>query len=430
MRRTFIPRSLFGRALIILIVPIILVQLVTNFVFLDRHLDSVTKLLAENIVSLGKVLGTLQQDPHTPLSQIEKFAQDFHASYTYHPDQRLFEKIIPPKSWAEAYLIAELDHALPFAYTLVHNDQYLIVSMQLPEGVAVIKILRKRLMSKTTQLVFYWAIGISIIAVIVAALFMRKQVAPLLELADATEKFGMGRLHEDVKVQGATEIRKVTKAFNGMRDRIKRQVNQRTEMLAGISHDLRTPLTRMKLELELFPKDKGTQELRTDVLEMENMVNEYLDFVRQDTKEKIQQVNLTEMITALTARLQSEKFSVTMTTRPHPLFIMARPLAFKRCLKNLLVNASRYATKATINAWDERHDIVITIDDNGTGIPPEKRQEVFKAFYRLDASRNPQTGGLGLGLSIVQDIIHSHGGRVSLDDAPAGGLRVIIKLPI
>jgi two-component system osmolarity sensor histidine kinase EnvZ len=431
MPSRLIPKSFFGRSLIILMAPLLIVQIISIFVFSDRHLDSVTKLLAGNIASMTNTLLLLQGSPEISEQNLRKIAHDyFSVQYEFHPQEKIDPTLRLPGTWAESFLIETLNQSLSHPYNLIHDDQYLILKVQLENGIAIIKLLRKRLMSKTTPLVFFWAIGSSVLFLLIAGLFMRNQVRPLQLLAESTEAFGKGRIMPDFKPSGSTEIRQLAIAFNVMRDRIKRQVTQRTEMLAGISHDLRTPLTRMKLGIEMLPQNEFTQELRTDVIDMENMVNEYLTFVRGDSLETPQNINLIPLLQDLCTRTSTPGFTLNNLIEVSCLECTVRPNAFKRCLKNLLANAARYATHATLTAVQNEDYLTLYLDDNGIGIPVEKRQEVFKAFYRIEESRNPATGGIGLGLSIVQDIVHSHGGQIFLEDSPLGGLRVELRFPL
>jgi len=428
--KKFLPKSLLGRSLIILIAPLILVQLVTNFVFLDRHLDSVTKLLSSNIVGMANTLVDLRiATGDDTLSKIAA-TSNFEWDYSYLPHTKIDTSLPLPENWAESFLIDQLNEKLSYPYTLRQDDQHLILNIQLEEGVMVLRFVRKKLMSKTTPLVFFWAIGMSTLCLIIAALFMRNQIKPIKLLAQITEAFGKGELIQDVRITGSMEIRQLAKAFNTMRERIERQINQRVEMLAGISHDLRTPLTRMKLELAMLTKDEAQQALASDVVEMESMINEYLDFVKGDNREEPTEINIASLILNQVRIFKNHEFQVETHDIPSPLLLKIRPHAFKRCLANLLDNAKRYATKATVTIELHPKTILIHIDDNGPGIPKEKYQEVFKPFYRLETSRNKKTGGVGLGLSIVQDIIHAHGGKIKVGDSPLGGTRMSISLPI
>jgi len=422
--KNFLPRSIFGRALIILSAPILLVQLVSNFVFLDRHLDSVTKLLAQDLTQMTKTLLYIRgQKDIVPIAQ-----EWYNFTYRFQKGARLKKNHPVPEDWAEQYLMEALDSSLKYPYELWQDDQHLVIAVQLPEGVATVRFWRKRLMSKTTQLVFYWAIGTSLLSLFIAALFMRNQLRPLRDLTLSTEELGKGRDIPDFQPRGAYEIRKVGLAFNTMKNSIKRQVNQRRDMLASISHDLRTPLTRMKLGLALLKENETLADIKEDIKEMEQMVQEYLDFVRQDIAEPLEETDVVGLLQQVQKRFEK---NIPLTLDTPPSLVMAlRVGAFKRAVKNLLANASLYAKRGHMSLTLSQNHVILVVEDDGPGIPLHHRQEVFRPFYRIEASRNHNTGGIGLGLSIVQDIIHNHGGTIQLEDATLGGLRVVITLPL
>jgi len=222
-------------------------------------------------------------------------------------------------------------------------------------------------------------------------------------------------------------VRQAAAAFIVMRDRIRRQIAQRTTMLAGVSHDLRTPLTRMKLQLALLKDGPGTDDLRADIIEMEEMIEAYLAFARGEGAEPVQRIDIAAMLREVAAGLPG-KVSVVLEME-EPVEIAIRPVAMRRCLANLLGNAGRYATHAKVTAGWRQGMVSITIDDDGPGIPADRREEVFRPFVRLDPSRNVDTGGVGLGLTVAREIAHGHGGEINLEDSPMGGLRVVLTLP-
>ncbi len=232
-----------------------------------------------------------------------------------------------------------------------------------------------------------------------------------------------------MKPGGATDVRQVAIAFNQMRERIKRQLAQRTEMLAGVSHDLRTPLTRMKLQLALIGPGNGTEELQQDIQDMERMIEAYLSFARGEGNEAFAETDIASLLEAIIARLQREGKSVVLRTTKH-ITMQTRPLALGRALGNLIGNAARYADKVVVRIKQDHEYTFVFIDDNGPGIPKDKREDVFRAFLRLDHSRNPSTGGVGLGMTIARDLIHGMGGEIELQDSPLGGLRALVRLPL
>jgi two-component system osmolarity sensor histidine kinase EnvZ len=254
-------------------------------------------------------------------------------------------------------------------------------------------------------------------------------VRALRRLAAAAERFGKGRDAPDFRLEGATEVRQAANAFLKMRDRIRRQITQRTEMLAGVSHDLRTPLTRMRLALELMrDKEPTVGELKADVMAMERMVQGYLDFARGEGPEQPRDVDLVLLIEEVAAAVRREGAQVSLAL-PEEFVLPLRPDAMRRCLANLLGNARRFASHIWVQVLPLRQGVDVLIDDDGSGIPPAERENVFRPFFRLDAARSPTTGGVGLGLTIARDVARGHGGELTLEDSPQGGLRVRLHLP-
>jgi two-component system osmolarity sensor histidine kinase EnvZ len=273
--------------------------------------------------------------------------------------------------------------------------------------------------------------GSSLLLFGVAAVFLRSQVQSVRRLAQAADDFGKGREVPDFPPEGAFEVRQVARAFNIMRNRIRRQLAQRMEMLAGVSHDLRTPLTRMKLQLAMMPD--GTEEavaLRDDLTEMERMLDAYLAFARGEGMEDAVPTDLTVLLEIIVGRYRREGATVDLAAGPLPGRVKLKPLAMERAIGNLVGNAARYGTRVEVSARRIARTIEINVDDDGPGIPPDKREEVFKAFHRLEPSRNPKTGGTGLGLTVARDIVRGMGGDIALGDSPRGGLRATVSIPI
>ena len=287
---------------------------------------------------------------------------------------------------------------------------------------------RNRLYSSTTYIFVMWMLGSSLVLLAVATVFLRNQVKSLRRLAEAADSFGKGRPVPSFKVEGAVEVRRAAIAFMTMRDRLQRQVRQRTQMLAGVSHDLRTPLTRMKLALEILGNDPAVAELKSDVAEMEHMVHGYLDFVRGEGTEASVETDISLLIEDLAADLRRGGTPLTVTS-PAEFVMPVRPNALRRCLGNLIGNARRHASHVWLTGTVVADGIDILVDDDGPGIPPANRARAFRPFVRLDASRNPLTGGVGLGLTIARDVARSHGGDVRLETSPQGGLRARVHLP-
>jgi two-component system, OmpR family, osmolarity sensor histidine kinase EnvZ len=421
--KKLLPKTLFGRVILIIVCPLILVQLVSTYVFLERHLSSVTRTLAGNLASIAESTLTIDH---------KALAENFGGHIQFYPGKHLSKTPLPTTNlWEDKFLQEALRYKLKARYQLNSSPNEVKILIQRKDGLVKLSMPRKRLMSKTTPLVFIWEAIATFFFLAIAAIFLRNQVRPLKRLADDAESFGKGRDTPPFKAAGAKEVRQAAMAFNSMKERIKRQIDQRTEMLAGISHDLRTPLTRMKLSLAMAPQNSHTDALKIDVADMQAMVDEFLDFVRGDSTEQQSTFNFATLIQDLCQQFQNHQKKFTIGYRlMTEVQYAGRPQALRRALQNILSNAQRFATKVDVTLKQTRQTLLIVVDDNGPGIPADKRQEVFKPFYRLESSRNPQTGGIGLGLSITQDIIHSHGGRITLEKSPMGGLRVTIRLPL
>ena len=265
---------------------------------------------------------------------------------------------------------------------------------------------------------------------LVAVLFLRIQVRSIAELAQVAEDFGKGIDNKDFKPYGSSEVRKAAIAFIKMKERIQRQMSERTQMLAGVSHDLRTPLTRMKLQVALLQDGVDKKDFLQDIDEMEKMLDGYLSFVSGEGGEKSSFVDMNEMILSILNKFRNKKALIRYSTNDQVSAIQGREQALKRALTNIIANAFRYGKTVVVNLESNNRKLEVTVDDDGPGIPLDKREEVFKAFFRLEASRNKDTGGVGLGLSIAKDVITSHGGRIELFDSPLGGLRVLISIPL
>jgi len=424
--KSFLPRTLLKRSILIIVLPLVLVQLTSVYVFLDRHLDTITRNIATNIAGSIDFITHLHKG-NSP--SIKTAAIKLGFGIRRYP-KSVFKTVKPSTfhAWEDKFFIRALRQSLKDPYKFVSSESFLKVYVLVKEETLAFTFARKRLMSRTTPLVFFWAIGASIFFLIIAIIFMRNQVRPIKQLAEASERFGKGLDITSLKPYGATEVRQAIIAFQRMQERIKRQIEQRTEMLAGISHDLRTPLTRMKLALALLPKNIDINPLKQDIAHMESMINEYLAFVRGDQQEVPQSIDMTILLKESAKQFESKKFHIEATV-PDSVMIMGRPQALKRAIDNILSNAQSFAQGAWITMEETPEELHIIIDDNGPGIQEKYRDDVLKPFFRLESSRNIATGGIGLGLSIVADIVNTHGGRLHLMTSPQKGLRVKIELP-
>ncbi len=441
----FLPRSLFGRSLLIVVMPLVILQVVLTYIFYERHWDSVTRWLAVGLAGEVSLLVELLEnaedgEARTKALQLARdhfgFAVSFEPGGTLAPDTErdgLLSELIAEigiDKTLRKYFRKILDRPFTIDTRPVDLPKRIAVYVQLDDGLLRVLAPRKRVDSKTTQVFIGWMFGLSLILLMVAIFLLKRQVRPIRRLAWAADNFGKGRDVGDFKLAGPTEIRQAGAAFNLMRKRILRHLSQRTEMLAAVSHDLRTPLTRMKLELELLSQSGGTdfEGLRADVEEMAKVVDEYLAFVRGEGQEAIEVTDLGGLLEDVAARSTRNGKTIEVALET-PISLPLRPVAIRRCIANLVENALRCADNVQIRATTSRHQVWIAIDDDGPGIPAEARELVFRPFYRLDASRSPGAGGVGLGLTIARDIVLAHGGHIELDDAPLGGLRVLIRLP-
>jgi len=435
MIKHFLPRTLLGRSILIVVVPLIMLQVVTTFIFFNRHWETISLLLSRSFSgNISMVIDTMNR-----FSEVEDREWIFMVSpgnlgleLSFEEGAILSEETAKKSDGLiEEMLEQGMDERVrrPFRIDNENFGDKVQVKIQLPEGVLNVLGKRKLLFSSTTYILILWMIGTSLILLAVAIIFMRNQVRPIRRLAAAADNFGKGRDVPYFKPEGAAEVRRAAAAFKLMQARIQRQISQRTEMLAGVSHDLGTVLTRMKLELAMLGDSSEAKALATDVAEMEHMIEGYLAFARGEGKENAEPVKVDRMLAEVAdnARRNGAEIELEADTG---MTITLRPNAFRRCFGNLLGNAARHAQHIRLAAQRRDHQLEITVDDDGPGIPEDRREDVFKAFFRLDEARNLDSGGVGLGLSISRDIVHAHGGEISLETSPLGGLRVGVLLPV
>lgn len=433
--RPIIPESLFGRFLLIIIVPTVLVQLIATYIFYERHWSSVSRHMTAALA--GEVAFTTQmfwrKTPEERKHMLKIAKQTLYLNVDFEQDAELdnglgsFKRDTPLQQLQE-----ELSEVIPSAFTLsyLNDDADIRINVQLADGVLHIISSSKRLQNQTTYIFILWMTGTAALLLIIAILFSKNQLRAISRLAYAAENFGKGLETATLKPEGAKEVKQAATAFLEMQERIQRQVKNRTDMLAGVSHDLRTPLTRIKLQLALLPESEEIKALHDDVTEMEKMIQEYLDFARGEGTEVAKRVYIPTFLTSITSAYQTRTKSLSVTLQTD-LTLPLREQALKRAITNILENAVRYGSSIKLQAYEKDDHLFIEIEDDGPGIPEDKYTEVFKPFYRIDNSRNLQTGGVGLGLSIASDAIHSHGGDINLSKSDAlGGLKVVIELPI
>ena len=432
--KQLLPRSLFGRSVMIIVTPLVLLQVVSTWIFYDRHWNTITRRLASAVA--GEIGSVIDHRNNFPGKENQAWVfSSAGANLGLRINirkQDILSNI--PKITGSSTLDKLLGKALreqvrrPFRMDTVSHKREVRIQVQLPDGVMDVIVDRERLFSSTTYIFVMWMVGTSMLLFAIATIFMRNQVRPIQRLATAVDNFGKGREDSDFKPEGSTEIRQAAAAFNLMRERIQRTISQRTEMLAGISHDLRTPLTRMKLQLAMTGDSPEMNDLRSDVEEMETMVEEYLAFARGEVAEKVQNTNLSNILHDVVNKVQPDKAQVTLKTK-QGLMVPLKPNGFKRAITNIINNAIVYGGKVNIAVTKVPAAILIQIDDDGPGIPMEDREDVFKPFYRLDSARSPDSGGSGLGLTIARDVVRAHGGDIIIEESSMGGVRINMRLP-
>lgn len=433
--RTFIKRmlpvTLFGRALLILMVPIVAVQLVTIYMFFERHWDSVVRNMSNALAGEIIVLVDAFQNtgPGTRLRYTQAIGKMMGIDVTFDTSPNtVFVEGEGRASYPDFF--GDLSRRLnyPFMVRRVGPGQDILISILMKNGVLSLQMTKKRLVSPTTYIFVFWMTGSAVLVLIIATLFLRNQIRPIRQLAKAAEQFGLGHDAPNFRPCGASEVRQAGRAFITMRNRIQRQVSTRTEMLAGISHDLRTPLTRVKLQLAMMKMDdQARKNIKSDVEDMEHMIQEYLDFARGEGQEQSELVSLHPYLSNIADAYRHHDEPVVLQ-KSEDVDLRIRPKAMRRAIQNIIDNAVRYGERADITIEKDDEHIVIYVDDQGPGIPKEDMKNVFRPFTRLDPSRNVDTGGAGLGLSIARDVVVAHGGTVALANKESG-LRVMIRLP-
>ncbi len=431
----YMPKRLYARSLIIVIAPMILLQSVIAFVFMERQWQTVTTRLSVAVTrDIASIIDMIETYPHdADYSNVVRIAQD-----------RLGLKIdilppdpLPPPgpkpffSSLDETLSSEITKQIgkPFWIDTVGNSNILEIRVQLKGKVLRVFAKRSQAYASNTHIFLLWMVGTSLVLLMIAIPFLRNQIRPILLLTEAAESFGKGRpMPANFKPRGAEEVRRAGIAFVQMRERVERQMEQRTAMLTGVSHDLRTILTRFRLQLALPGSKAHTEALNKDIDDMQSMLEGYLAFARGEAAEDTGRFDLAEYLEKLAkeAKLRKRKLSSKLSGAAE---VHVRPNAFSRLLSNLIGNAFRYANNVKVTATHTRGFLTIIIDDDGPGIPPDRREDVFKPFVRLDEARNQDAGGTGLGLSISRDIARSHGGDITLDDSPLGGLRAVVRVP-
>jgi len=433
------PKGLYARALIIIIAPIVLLESVVAFTFMERHWNQVTRRLSEGVARDMAAIVDLYESS-TSKDDVARLIDIGQLRFGFSVVVVPFNKITTPQPKPFFDL---LDRALsdeiraqvkrPFWIDTVGQSRHVEIRVKLDQAILRFVAQRGQAYASNSHIFLMWMVGTSVVLLTVAILFLRNQIRPVLRLADAADAFGKGRpFPPEFRPRGAREVRQAAQAFLEMRERIRHHVEQRTTMLAGVSHDLRTVLTRFKLELALLRDSPEIHALKNDVNEMQHMLEDYLAFAKGDGGEEAAPTNVGELLNEVQDETEylGTPIEVRMRQPRHDLVLALKRQAFKRAVTNLVTNAARFGNIVIIRAGADDIWLRIEVDDDGPGIPPAERDNVFRPFYRLDHARNQDTGNSGLGLAIARDIARSHGGDIALGTSAMGGLRATIRVPL
>lgn len=425
--KRYLPRSITGRAFLILVLPVVILQIVVSVVFFQRHVEDVTKQLTANV--LVELIYLLEQiDGAEDLGAARLVSRNLGPKF----DVRVFlparGPLVDSSRWydlAGGAVITALHDGLPTAIAVdaERSKSGVYMRVQTKYGAVDLRLPRSRVSATNPHQLLVLMLGTGILMTVIAFMFLRNQLRPVARLAAAADAFGKGR-HMAYKPSGATEVRSAGRAFLDMRQRIERQIEQRTLMLSGVSHDLRTPLTRMTLALSMMPQDSETVGLSEDVEEMKGLVDEFLAFTRGDALEEAERVDATALAVQAVAQAQKTGQAAEIVHCEETGLIELRPASIRRALDNLIGNAVRYGTRAWVSVDLLDKAVRLRVEDDGPGIPEHQRSQAVQAFARLDPARNLNVPGVGLGLSIAADIAQNHGGQLRLGrSALHGGLR-------
>lgn len=433
-----LPKGLYARAVIIIIAPIVLLQSVLVLVFMERHWEYVTRRLsAATVRDIAMLVSLYENYPRGGdyISLTDMAREDLGLVVQIVPG----EKLPPPKKrpffgFLDRTLSKSIRRKIERRYWIdtVGASDYVDIRLQLDGAVMKVLARRSQTYASNTHIFLLWMVTTSLILLTVAILFLRNQIKPILALAKAADRFGRGQpVPNNFRVRGAREVRQAAIAFLEMRDRIERHVEQRTTMLAGVSHDLRTILTRFRLQLAMLGTTPEVNELVSDVDEMQQMLEDYLAFSKGGTGEEAARTDVFVLLKEIyDCHASNPERTVSLNAPNQHFFAMIRRNAFKRAIMNLVSNAARFGKRISITAVTSRRNLVVTVEDDGPGIPPKLRETVFRPFYSLDKARNQNVKSTGLGLAITRDIIRAHGGEIHLGESRMGGLKATIRIPL
>jgi two-component system osmolarity sensor histidine kinase EnvZ len=426
------PSSLFGRSLLIIVLPICVMQIAVTWAFFDAHWRIVSSRLSDGLAGdVAWVVDAYKSDPSSLGLIADRAQQSLDLSIVLQegrdlPTRRRFSLFLPIDESMQQALSDRLDD--PFWFDTTRYPAYVDIRVKVKGGVLRVLAPRDRAFATNAHIFVIWLLGATVILTTIAVLFIRNQVRAIERLADAAEAFGRGADFE-FKPYGAREVRQAAQAFLDMKERLQRHIEQRTALLASVSHDLRTPLTRLKLELALAEPTPRLAEMKRDLAEMEHMIDEYLAFARGLTGENVESVRVRSLIEEVSEGAKRAGADVSVKAGPD-VQANLRPNAFKRAMANLVMNAAAHGDRIELEARPtEVGGVEILVDDDGPGIPPDRYEEAFRPFSRLDEARNQNEKGVGLGLALARDMARGHGGDVTLERSPLGGLRAVVRLP-
>ena len=429
--KKILPKQLFYRALLIVAIPIIIIQLTILIVFFDslwiKTNKGMTRALVGEIDTLIDIYNEGNEDSKKKLTDL--YNQNFNFSIrfienTELPDIKVDRWFSPMDRSLRRELKSKINE---YWFNTTSYQEVVDLRIKFKDGVLQIFFPKERIQSSSIRIFALWITLPAFLLIAIAMIFLKNQTRPIIKLAEASQRFGRGEDVEDYSPSGALEIRKAGYEFDRMRKRILRHLNQRSEMLSGISHDLRTPLTRIKLQLEIIKDKEISKKLSSDVDEMEKMLNEYLQFSKSTFTEKNEEFNISELISSTVKKYEK---NIILIDQEEGNIFMGRKNLIQRCLTNLIDNATKFAKNIKIKQYIIKKNLLILIDDDGPGIPASEYENVFRPFYKIDKSRGQAKSSVGLGLSISSDIIRSHGGNIELMKSEMGGLRIKISLPI
>ena len=429
--KKLLPKQLFYRGLLIVATPIIILQITILIVFFDSLWIKTNKGMTRSLVSeIVTIIDIYNNEIHYNKQMVtDLYNQNFNFSVRFLENEKLPD--IKVERWfspMDRTLRRELKPKFnEYWFNTMTHKEIVDLRIKFRDGVLQIFFPKERIQASSIRIFSLWITLPAFLLILVAMIFLKNQTRPIIKLAEASEKFGRGEDIEEFRPSGALEIRKAGYEFDRMRKRIIRHLNQRSEMLSGISHDLRTPLTRIKLQLALIKDMEISKKLSGDVDEMEKMLNEYLQFSKSTFSDKTETFDISELIKSTVKKYENADISLD---QPEKTIFNGRKNLIQRCLNNLIDNALKYATKVKVKLAKIRKTIVIIIEDDGPGIPASEYENVFKPFYKIDKGRSEAKSSVGLGLSISSDIIRSHGGTIELRKSETGGLKVMISLPV